>query len=112
MPITSGDKVHIIERRLFDGDVRRHFVGLVEDAEGRAMRVKGYTFVYDASATTYVRSATQRTRIFPIGASGLIINVIPDEVDIEMVRYDSGDRLVVTDGAAFSLDINEFGSRR
>ena len=31
MVIVAGDKVHIMTRRLFETDLRRHFVGVVEE---------------------------------------------------------------------------------
>jgi len=112
--IDIGEKVHIIERRLFDGDVRRHFFGEVERVENAAMRVTGYAFLYDAGSTKYVRSANRRTRIIPLASSGFILNVAPAGTQVEKVRYEenSEGRLTVTDGGSFSLDINEFSRLR
>ena len=43
--LEKGEKVHVIERRVFDGDARRHFVGEVEEVNDTAIRATGYTFV-------------------------------------------------------------------
>ena len=43
--IDVGDKVHIITRRLFEDDIRRHFVGEVTRVSGELQEVQGYTFV-------------------------------------------------------------------
>ena len=108
-----GEKVHVIERRMFDSDVRRHFFGTVERVDAVAMRLVGYVFVYDSGTSAYVRGRELRRRIIPLGSAGLVINVAPQETNVEDVRYleDAG-RFVVTDGASFSLDINEFGRSR
>lgn len=113
MLLDIGEKVHVIERRMFDSDVRRHFIGTVGRVDAAAMRVTGYAFVFDSGMSAYVRSQEQRTRIFPLGAPGFVINVAPAETNIEAVRYvDHNGRLIVTDGGVFNLDINEFGRSR
>ena len=45
--IIKGEKVFVITRRLFDEDLRRHFVGEVQEITNVAMRVQGYSFVFD-----------------------------------------------------------------
>lgn len=108
-----GDKVHVIERRQFDSDVRRHFFGGVERVDSQAMRITGYVFVYDPGSSSYVRAAKPRTRVIPLGSAGFVINVAPSETDPEAVRYlEQHGRLTVTDGGSFVLDINEFGRLR
>ena len=107
MVVDAGEYVHVVERRRFDSDLRRHFFGQVQHVEGSAMRVTGYTFVYDSGATRYVRSAEQRTRIIALDSSGLIINIAPPDTLIDEVRYeDRSGRLTVTDGADPSASIS------
>jgi len=43
----------------------------------------GYLFVYNAVAGEFVRRRHQRVYIIPIGDSGTIVNVLPDDVDLE-----------------------------
>ena len=113
MLLDIGDKVHVIERRMFDSDVRRRFFGVVERVDASTMRRTGYVHVYDSSSSTYVRCLEPRTRVIPLVASGLVINVAPHETNVEDVQYVERDgRLIVTDGGSFSFDINEFGRRR
>ena len=113
MLLDIGDKVHVIERRQFDSDVRRHFFGVVERVDVSAMRISGYVFVYDPGTSSYVRGNTLRTRVITLGSSGFVINVAPTETVLEDVRYvEKHGRLTVTDGGSFNLDINEFGRMR
>ena len=54
MIISVGEKLHIILRRQFEGDVRRHFLGTVEAHEGAVIRAKGYTFIYNRAKTRFI----------------------------------------------------------
>lgn len=114
MVLQPGEKVHVVTRRLFDGDLRRHFVGEVKSVSDWVMRVEGYAFVYDSGISQYVRREERRTRIISISDFGQVINVIPSRVDLDKLEYRLNDqqRLVVTDNADFHLDINEFGTSR
>ena len=112
--LTAGEKVHIITRRLFDTDLRRHFVGVVEEATGGLARVKGYTFVFDDWADDFKRRPDERIRLFSFIDAGLIINILPAETEIGELRYKvnhEGQR-IVTDGKGFSLDVSEFTATR
>ncbi len=113
MVISPGEKVHIITRRQFDGDLRRHFAGIVEEVEGSHMKVRGFAFIFDESTNEFVRREEERIRIVPLSDAGLIINVLPLEVDINELKYriDRKGRRIITDGGKFSLNITEFGAK-
>lgn len=112
--LTAGEKVHVIRRRGFDGDLRRHFVGEVVEVSGSSARVAGYTFLYDAGSTGWIRHEEKRTKVFDLGHPGFIVNVLDSSVDLESVRYEVDDRgrLKVIDGASLKLDVNEFDLHR
>ncbi len=113
--VAVGEIVHVIARRSFDGDLRRHFVGRIVAAEGLSVRLEGYVFAFDIShKELFVKLDEERTRILNLGDSGLIVNVLPRETDVEKVHYvqEADGKLVVTDGKAFSLCMQEFGGRR
>ena len=113
MILENGEKVHIIERRRFLEDVRRHFVGEVTQSSELAFRARGYTWVFDTSVGQYVRRTEMRERVIPIG-DRLIINVIPPDSKLEDVQYvfhqERG--LLATDNEHFFLEINEFSIMR
>lgn len=111
--VEAGDKLHIMARRLFEEDLRRHFVGEVLAAEGALAKLRGYTFIFDGGTNEYRRLPGLRTRIFSLGESGYVVNQIPGEVDVAAISYESSEgSLVITDGGSFSLPINEFGPAR
>jgi hypothetical protein len=114
MLISEGEKIHVITRRNFDNDVRRHFVGEVRSVGDFAVRVEGFTFIFDQVNNYYIKQPDRRIRIIAFGDSGNIITVIPRELKLEDLRYRTTDdnRVVMTDGASYTLDINEFGPNR
>ena len=86
-------------------------MGTVAAVEGPVARIEGFAFVYNASTSEYERRPEKRVRILPLDDSGLLINILPSDVDIEAIHYALvGQHMVATDGA-FTLDINEFGMR-
>ena len=107
------DKLHIMARRLFEEDVRRHFVGEVTATSDSLVEVRGYTFIFQPGTNDYRRLPEERTRIFSLGESGYVVNKIPRETDLSSIVYRTAEnRLVISDGRSFSLPINEFGSTR
>lgn len=107
--IGIGDKVHVITRRKFEGENRRHFAGEVTRASGDLQELQGYTFVFDRGTNEFKRRPELRTRIFSLGQADHIVNKMPPRVEIASLAYRFIEkRLVVTDGRGFSLDINEF----
>ena len=110
--IKIGEVVHLIERRMFPDDVRRHFVGEVEAASDRAIRLKGYLFVYDSGAGKFLRKPELRTRVVALD-NRVVINVLPEGTSVEDVHHshDAEGNLSITDGRKFELDISEFSAK-
>ncbi|KPJ86180.1 hypothetical protein AMJ57_00225 [Parcubacteria bacterium SG8_24] len=106
--LSAGEKVHIIERRVFAGQPRRHFIGEIKVATPHAIRISGYAWLYDIKSGTYVRRPGLRLRVIYLGA-GMIINLIPQEVDIDSIRYTKDESGIarITDGKEYGLDLNE-----
>jgi hypothetical protein len=102
-----------VERRFFNEDIQRHFVGEIIECTEEAIRLKGYTWVFDAMGGRFARKPEKRERIIPLGVR-LTINVIPPETDLDAVQYvdDPQRGLLVTDEGEFSLEITEFGRMR
>ncbi len=113
MILKVGEKIHVMIRRRFENDMRRHLVGEITEVGENVVRVEGYTFVLDTGTKKYTRRPELRTRIISLIDSGNIINVIPAATKLEAVAYKMSEdnRLIVTDGEHLSLDVNEFGVR-
>lgn len=114
MIIDKGEKIHVIMRRNFEGQVQRHFAGEVVAVEGAVARVQGIVFIYDEMKAQYVKKTKKRTTILSLAESGYIVNVLPQSVDIDSLKYQTVDRtyLAVVDDKGFELEINEFSVRR
>ena len=110
MLINAGDKILLIARRNFDGDLRRHFVGEVTCANAMAVLGSGYVLVFNPRTTQYIRKPELRSRIISLMDGGNEINLLPKNTNIEKVVYKvSKDRhLVVTDDDTFAFDVDEF----
>ena len=107
MILKPGEKVHVIHRQLYESDARRHFVGIVEACEGSLARVKGYLFATDMKSNQFVKRDSLRTRLIPLDAAGVIVNVLPEQVNVEKITYKyrgPGD-ILVTDGSEWHLDL-------
>ncbi len=110
--IGIGDKLHIMTRRLFEEDIRRHFAGEVTGVSDALVELQGHTFVFNTSVNEYKRLPEIRTRIFSPGDAGHVVNRLPRDVDLGQLAYRVIDQhLVLTDGRSFSLAINEFGPK-
>jgi len=109
--LNPGEKIHLINRRHFEKDTRRHFLGEVESYEHGIARASGYVFVVDdLNKHLFVKRPDRRTKLIPISSGEVIVNVIPASVDLEQVQYELKDRgLHVTDGKAWHIDVKEFG---
>ncbi len=64
-----GTKLHIVTRRLFEEDLRRHFVGTVTGAFGHFQEIQGYAFVFQPGKNEWQRRPELRTRILSLGSS-------------------------------------------
>ena len=114
MIIEPGEKIHLIAKRRFERDVRRHFVGLVKTATENLIRVEGYAIVFDSARNEFIKRPEVRCRIISLTDATNIVNVLPHDVDLPALTYKvmAGNQLVITDRKSFSLDINEFGINR
>jgi len=114
MILKNGEKVFIIARRLFEKDLRRHFVGQVLESSDMTVRVSGYSFVYDDVNGDFMRREEVRTRIFSLTDAGYVINLLPGEAVLEDISYQTDDKnqRMITDGKTFQMNVSEFSTRR
>jgi hypothetical protein len=113
MILDVGEKVHIIEKRNFTEDVRRHFIGEVVRCTDNNVRIKGFVWIYEQMQQSYIRYPEKRERIISLEGD-LIINVLPESSIISDITYskEPGKGLVVKAGQQVLLTINEFGSKQ
>lgn len=111
MLLLKGEKIHVVHRRLFDHDIRKHFIGEVEDYENGIVRVVGHVWVIeDVKENIFRKKPEPRTRIISLSSGEVFVNVLPPQIELENIRYEgAGHNVRVTDGSGWFLDIKEFG---
>ena len=112
--LSKGDKLFFITRRLFENDLRRHFIGEVLEVSTATVMVSGYAFVFDHTSNDFVRRDDLRTRIFSLIDAGIVISVLPRDAYVEDIHYHLNEqgRRILTDEKTFKLNISEFGIDR
>jgi hypothetical protein len=112
MIIQPGEKIHVVFRQLFEGDLKRHFIGNVEVCQGNLVRTMGFLYSEETklgNTGDFVKRPDIRVRIIPLDCESVIVNVLPKTVDIEKItyKYNVADGVVrVTDGSDWHLDLS------
>ncbi len=108
MILKKGEKIHVIHRRYFEKEARRHFVGTVEYYEAGVARVSGYVYTVDRAKYVFIRRPEKRIRIISLMSGDALVNVLPASVEVEKVVYKlEGKAVRVTDGSGWYLDLSE-----
>jgi hypothetical protein len=107
--LRDNDRVLIIDRKLFKDDNTRLFVGVVEEYDETAIRVRGFPFhlsPYEISGSE--RHGDERVRIVSLSAGDLIY-LLPRQLEISRLQLRRSPKsLMLTDGEAMSLDLSEW----
>ena len=107
--IEEGDRVLIIDRKLYKDDNMRLFVGVIEGHAEGTMRVTGFPFhlnPYEISGSE--RHGESRTRLVSLTAGDLIY-LLPRELDVAKLQLRRSPKsLMLTDGDIMSMDLSEW----
>jgi hypothetical protein len=107
--LRDGDRVLVIDRKLFKDDNTRLFVGVVEEYDETAIRVHGYPFhlsPYEISGAE--RHGDERIRIISMTAGDLIY-LLSRELDVSKLQLRRSPKsLMLTDGENMTLDLSEW----
>jgi hypothetical protein len=113
MLLEKGENVHIMTQRLFEQDMRRHFIGEIIRASDIAILVEGYEFMFVQGVNENMQRGDKQCRVFALNEARHIINIIPTRVNVEDISYKNEEHgLVVTDGKNFKIHVHEFGMLR
>jgi len=114
MIVKPGEKIHVIIRRRFLDDIRRHFVGEVEEVLENIVKAEGYAFILDPSMNLFTKKPHSQKRIISLTDSCNIITILPAKTNLKELSYSfsENNRMIVTDGDSFCMDVNEFGCNR
>jgi hypothetical protein len=106
--LSNGDRILVVDRRLFKDDNTRLFVGTVEEFEQEMIRARGFTFhvsPYEVSGSE--RRGEERVRVITL-AAGDIIFMLPREQDLSRLQLKRSPKsMQLTDGI-FAMDLSDF----
>jgi hypothetical protein len=107
--IRDGDRIVIIDRKLFRDDNTRIFVGTVEEYDDGVIRARGFSFhvnPYEVAGTE--RHGGERVRVASL-AVGDVFYLLPRETDISTLQLKRSPKsLMLTDGSGLTLDLGEW----
>ena len=104
----EGDRIVLIDRRLFKDDNTRIFVGVVEQADGALIRARGFSFhvsAYDVAGQE--RRGEERVRVFSMGA-GDIEYQLPRELDTSRLMLKRSPKSMTLSDGEYAMDLSDF----
>lgn len=107
--IREGDKILVIDRKIFHDDNTRFFVGVVEEYDDGVVRLRGYPFHLSPYEVTGIeRHGEERVRVISL-SGGILLYLLPRETEVaKMQMRRSPKSLQMTDGGAVTLDLTEW----
>lgn len=108
--VEIGEKLHIANKRTFNGAARRSFIGEVVAVHAAVVRIKGYLFVFNPNTNHYERKSGMQTRIIDLANGTNHVSVLPPEIRLEKLAYAILDgQLIITDGLRLRIEATEAG---
>ncbi len=106
--IRDGDRVVIVDRRLFRDDNTRIFVGVVEEFDEGVIRARGHVYhVSPYEVAGMERPGEERVRAIAL-SGGDIVYLLPREQDISKLQLKRSPKsMMLTDGK-FAMDLSDF----
>ena len=106
--IGEGDRIVLVDRRLFKDDNTRIFVGNVEETEGTLVRARGFVFhVSSYEVAGQERRGEERIRVFSMGA-GDIVYLLPKDQDISKLMLKRSPKSMTLSDGTYALDLSDF----
>lgn len=109
--LAVGEKAHIVERRKFEGDLRRQFVAQVEFANAHHLRANGNMFVFSPPTGLFERIEPGQVRVFD-NDNQIGITVLPPHFDPQSAEYKRiRNEMQFCDANGFKMELGDFGAR-
>lgn len=108
MILDKEDTVLVSNRRMFESDEARFFLGRTIACEGPLVKVEGFTFVRDLSSGTFVKKDEKRVKVLSLDSPGFIVYQLPNDVSLETANIKSGDGdALLVDGTRQLMNLSE-----
>ena len=108
MLLNEGDKILVANRRLFEKDEVRFFIGRVDAYEAGVVKATGHSYVRDLMDGGLIEKAEERTKILPLFSGTLLVYLLPAGMKLDTVKFVAEDGgLLLTDGKGFTMNLAE-----
>jgi len=106
--IRDGDRVVLVDKRVFRDDNTRVFVGIVEEFDDGVVRARGFGYhVSPYEVAGMERRGEERVRVISL-AAGDILYLLPRDQDITKLQLKRSPKsMALTDGK-FAMDLSDF----
>lgn len=110
--VRDGDRILIVDRKLFHDDNIRFFVGEVEEYDDGIVRARGYPFHLSPYEVTAIeRHGEERMRVLSL-SSAVVVYRLTRETDIEKLELRRSPKsLQLTEDARVLVDLSEWLQR-
>ncbi len=104
----EGDRIVLIDRRLFKDDNTRIFVGVIEHTEGDQVRTRGFAFhISSYEVAGQERRGDERVRVFSM-SSGDIVYLLPRDRDITRLMLKRSPKSMTLSDGQYAMDLSDF----
>jgi len=106
--LRDGDRLVVVDKKLFRDDNTRIFVGVVEEYDGSVVRARGYSYhvnPYEIVGTE--RAGEERVRVFSLISDSLFY-LLPREVDISRIQLKRSPKAMALTDGALTLDLSDW----
>lgn len=109
MILETNEILIVVNRRLFERDRARFFIGRVQGCDAGVARVTGTTWTQDTFNGRFVRKSDERTKLIPLQSGAYLVYVLPSDLDINHLELanDEQGRLWLRDRKGWKMDLTE-----
>jgi hypothetical protein len=106
--VREGDRIVVVDKKLFRDDNTRIFVGIVEEYDEAVIRARGFAYhvnPYEIAGTE--RAGEERVRVISLAAESLFY-LLPREVEVSRVQLKRSPKTMVLTDGHISLDLSDW----
>ena len=108
MLLNKGDTILVANRRLFETDESRFFIGSVDEYEAGIVKATGRSYVRDVMSGRMIEKADKRTKILSLSSGTFLIYQIPGAPSPDAMKFTEEEgRLSLTNEKGFRMDLTE-----
>ena len=90
MILDHGDIVLLSNRRMFQHDEARYFLGRIIACERELLKVEGFSFVRDLGSGHVIRKPEKRVKVLSLASAGYIVYQLDSDIDVDHADIESG----------------------